>query len=403
MKKRLHRLAIGTCLIISMLVLSGCTIKRQTVAERSQTTLETVTQPSRLELDKCYIMHQVNDKGTSYTEYYPTYAGQATFNTTSPEQQNRNNRTLWFTNDFDKVPTLYTGDKLVVRTNTPFKENISFERFEYVGPTTGIAGIKKLETGRFYVDCSSEQVGKGWIPSGTDAYKLYELNTTVAVIDQVGGYPLRSGNISRGGIILGLEAGKTYSSVIYVGSRRYDYTLKADAIALTEMDYASSNNYEYIDNNLIEIKIPSSLNTGYYSCNGTGLFRLVRGTAYSDATSFNVPNDAEVEDGRVYDDGSSMDFEAELNARQTETLVIEADGHVEIHISYGELGAEVKSIYKTVGEPKARLVTDDGAYSFEQVEGANELTLEMDLKAGTYKIQIDDLYSRTYELSTTNS
>ena len=197
------------------------------------------------------------------------------------------NRTLWYIDKFDSVPTLYEGDELVYYTEDELRE-FNFERFEYIGYSLGISGLEKTKTNRY--SANTDRSTSTAICSASDAGKLYELGAKVAVIDTIGGKVLGSSNVSEGGVILGLKEGSRYKTEVYVGTQLHEYILSADTICLSHMANYSLTDYVYLQSNIIRINIPEWFRTGYYMIGGQGLFRYVKGSTYSDGTDFNVAN-----------------------------------------------------------------------------------------------------------------
>lgn len=245
------------------------------------TAISTISNISALKDGAYYIEHD-----GIYQELYAKNANyeMASVNPSAADAK----RTLWFNDDWDKVPTLYKGDKLVYKTSGTLNEKFTLERFEYVGYTVGITGLKKTDSGRY--SFSTNQKNMNINPAASDAMKLYDLTTSTAIIDRIGGAYLREGNVSSGGCILGLEKGASYEADVYAGTYLHTYTLKADSLALTSMELYKTVDYSFLESELLEIHIPESFNSGYYLIGSYGLVRYVNGSSYDETTNFNIPN-----------------------------------------------------------------------------------------------------------------
>ena len=323
MKKKI----IVFLIIISVLATTGCNGFKRENAKEGGIDLETVLDMEKLEDGGFYVL-----RGDEYEKLYvqDTNYELSDSSPTSPNVQH----TLWYKDDWKKVPTLYKGDQLIYKTTNTLDETFSMERFEYVGYTIGISNLKETESGRFAFETSSDSMN---INMNSDAAPLSELSTETAIIDQIGGAYLRAGNVSSGGCILGLSKGKTYLAEVYAGTIMHEYKLKADYIALTSMEVYKSVDYDFMQSEIITVNIPEYFNSGYYMINNYGLVRYVNGTSYDENTDFNVPN---VE---ASEDVESMDTENEnlvSNDEQTkddvkkETVSIKKDGAYLIKVSY---------------------------------------------------------------------
>ena len=67
-----------------------------------------------------YVRQQNTNKCT------PVYFGNATFDSGSVKTSSDAKRILWFKDDFDKIPTLYKGDSLVMHSKYKFEEKMIF-------------------------------------------------------------------------------------------------------------------------------------------------------------------------------------------------------------------------------------------------------------------------------------
>lgn len=227
----------------------------------------------------------------------PIYFGNGTFEEGTIKSSPENSRILWYKDDFDKIPTLYKGDSLILYTSKDFDEKITFERFEDLGYTIGICGMTELKSGRYSI---STDVNKKCTYPGGDTDEILKLTTKNVTLDTLGDKDIRSsqGNtsntfLSRCGTLLGLKKDGIYKTTIYSGTEEHEYTFTANIKALGSMEVEESYEYIFESGRLMNITIPSDFNTGYYLVNGIGVFRYVDGTSYDDNTNFNIPNSSE--------------------------------------------------------------------------------------------------------------
>ena len=308
--------------------------------------------------------------------YNKLYVQHASYNVSKSSSQS-NAHTLWYSDDWQYIPTMYRGDTLVFKSADTFNETFTIERFNYVGYTVGVTKLKQLSSGRYSFSTKPDEMN---INPASNATQLYEIPTETGIIDQIGGADLRAGNISPGGCILGLEKGKTYLAEVYAGTYLYEYKLTADSIALTSSEVYNTTDYKFLKSQLIEIHIPEHFNSGYYMINGYGLVRYVNGTSYDADTDFNIPNPKP--------QGQNGDGQADTPERIG--LYITGDGEYKINFMYEGGNGAIPSV----------TVIDEATYMVYKLdtdpEKANALTRTMSLHAGEYTVNISGLYGRRY-------
>lgn len=375
----MKKIFIHTCIgVITLLSLVGC--GKREVAE-SESTLApdvgyTVTDMESLEDDSYFVYRD----GT----YYQLYVGNANYTVSSSSNPDVK-KTLWFMEDFEKIPTMYKGDMLVFKTSKPLTEKIYIERFEYAGYTIGISGLKKTDSGRYSLNL--ETTAKTINPK-SDAMQLADLEANVVIIDRFGGSYLRSGNVSGGGCILGLSKGKVYAADVYVGTYLHDMRFTADTIALTSMEAEISVDYDFLQSQLISIKIPEFYNSGYYLINGYGVVRYVNGTSYNEDTDFNIPNISPEEKSSSAEEGT------EKNNRwyYDETAVLNIDRSSEYLIRISCYNDNQKI------QPGAVLYNGERAYQFKREKEENVLELTAELEEGNYTVSMSGLNGGYYQV-----
>jgi len=391
MKKIIAAILIG---ILTLLTGCGAFLRPQKETTAEPTGVQTESNIKDLADGGYYILKS----GDVYEELYAHHANFEIRKNSSSSST----RTLWFKDDWDRIPTMYTGDSLVFKTSSNFDETFILERFEYVGYTVGLTGLSKLASGRFSFSSDPE---KRNINPTSDANALYAISTSYGVIDRIGEADLREGNISSGGCILGLEKGKKYLAEVYEGTFLHEFTLTADSIALTSMEYYSTVEYDFMRSETIEIHIPDYFNSGYYLVNGYGLVRYVNDIEYDSDTNFNIPNIIPSDNDfitRYNEISKSMvpEDEFELIGAYTSnsdfsahSFVIEKASSVIITIEY--------SASKKLSSPDPTITilseTKDGftPVEMQQIDYQTLRFLDL-LEPGVYRIEIRNMMDRQY-------
>ena len=382
-------LAILLCVTV-LFSLAGCSSRRNTVEEEEteKENLKYITDAKDLEEDAFYVLK----KG----KYYPVYYGNANFGENSSKASNSSDdRTLYFMDDWENIPTLYAGDELIYHTSENLDETFVFERYEDFGYSIGISNLKRLDSGRycFNAEQGDDDTSNLMINKDSDAARLFKLNQTQVIIDNIGGAQLRSGNISRGGVIIGLSKDKLYAADVYTGTEMKSYSLKADTRMLTSMEAYSINSYSLKRSTILKINIPDYFNDGYYMINGKGVFRYVRGTSYTAKTDFNIPNEVPEENTE-----DILNAEEEITASNNtikETFTINEETDAVITFTYSENDTEYQ-----MTDPVVKVVGSNYAYTLS-VDDENLQKAEMHLEAGQYTLEISGLNGRTYEYQIT--
>lgn len=369
---------------------AGCGSRRNTSEEEDseKTNKKYITDAKDLEEDAFYVLK----KG----KYYPVYYGEANFNeSNSKASSSSDERTLYFMEDWEDIPTLYAGDELIYHTSENLDETFVFERYEDFGYSIGISNLKRLDSGRycFNAEQGDDDNSNLMINKNSDAARLFKLNQTQVIIDNIGGAQLRSGNISRGGVIIGLSQDKIYATDVYTGTEMKQYSLKADTRMLTSMEAYSINSYSLKRSTILKINIPDYFNDGYYMINGKGIFRYVKGTSYTAKTDFNIPNEVPEENTE-----DVLNAEEEITASNNtikETFTINEETDAVITFSYSENDTEYQ-----MTDPVVKVVGSNYAYTLS-VDDENLQKAEMHLEAGQYTLEISGLNGRTYEYQIT--
>lgn len=288
MIKRILKVFILSTAFISCL--TGCSLSREsTVATETDAEEATeITDINDLQSEHFYIYDNVKQI------YHPVYMKNASFKS-DPEHLNTtqdNSRSIYFTDDWEDIPTYYEGNSLVYYTKNDLNENFVLERFKDEGYSIGISNLQPLASGRYFFNAHQEEDELNpYINPDSEANQLFELDHEQVIIDNIGGATLRKGNVTDGGVIVPLKKNSTYAVDVYVGSTHHNYQLKADTRILTSMEVYQTTDYELNKSRILTINIPDEFNNGYYMINGQGVFRYVKGTSYTERTDFNIPND----------------------------------------------------------------------------------------------------------------
>lgn len=378
--KTKKRLTYGALLLATTVTLSGCSLfDRSEVTSPTGVVIE--TNVNNLEEDTYYTY---NGK-----EYGKLYIGDRTFkssSTISTSKTGNPSNVIWLQDDINNIPVMRRGDKIVYHSSSNLVSYLSIERFYDLGYSIGIAGLQADDTGRYTLSLSESSLT---IDPTSDAKSLQAISSNDdVVIDSIGKAPLRSGNVSESGTIIGLEKDKTYAINAYLGTNLHKTNVKADVRILASSEGDEITNYEFSESKTVEFSFPVYYNSGYYLVNGYGLVKYIADdTAANDENlDMNVPN-IYPEAGEEGEDVSQKNFNAE--DLTTATIKVETDGEQTITITYGNSDNE-----KTTA-PIAKLISEDGAHAFEAGDN-NTLTLKTTLPKGEYEVQIIGLNGRTY-------
>lgn len=383
MKKKLPVLAL---MISLSMVMTGCSFTRNknAVNESETNEIDYVESMDELEENQYYVYHD--------GKFQKPYIHNASFNTKEDNSSSTSDdKVAWFNNDWTKIPTLYDGDYIVYYTSDTLDEKFNIERYEYLGYTVGICQMTRLSSGRYEVATGEND---DTVNLASDAARILDEGSETAIIDNIGGAQLRSGNISRAGTIVGLKQNSSYSADVYFGTTLKTYVLKADSIALCSMETVTITDYTFLRSKVLRINLPDYINDGYYNINGSGIFRYVKGKSYTENTDFNVPND--IPEQTADTDKEQQQIGQEANAVVTEEFTVNKEGETTIVVTYGENF----DVDYDIADPTGKIIGDSAIYTLtNKDDGTMEVTVN--LKAGKYKLEISGLYGRTYKYEVT--
>ncbi len=302
----------------------------------------------------------------------PVYYGEAAFDKDDQTSSANDNRVMWFRSDYDKIPTFYTGDELILYSTSILPTLFYFERFEDFGFSVGLRKIDFDDNGRLIFP-TDEDAESTYPNSETDV--LLDSTNTKIIIDSVGTIRTTENSgatVTRVGSLVIPEnfLGQDISVIAYDGTIRHEYEFPVNVKILGSMDVRKSRLYDFDEGNIIVINVPSEFNTGYYCVNGNGMFRYVKGNSYDDSkTDFNVPN--------IYDD----------NAESEKTTIKEMDKYTGSDMSEEPLSSDpyagMKAVEKADADtPKVTFtVTNTGGVSvnvtFTNPDGTPAENVEM--------------------------
>ena len=366
--------------VIGMSMLTGCAGLEEKTTEKEEQTFDIKKVVKGLDDGGYYVVHNNVPK--------KIYFGNATYDegsiTTSVDPDAETDRAMWYTEDYKKIPTMYDGDVLIYYSTEELAEEFNFERYEDLGKTVGVSGLKKTKSGRYKFEVSENSK---FVYPNHDTSKLLNFSQESVILDEIGGQSIREDNISRCGSIYGLPADKTFKCKVYGGTEVTNMNFKSDVRAFASYQDYVSNDYTFLSTNIIKVNIPEWFNTGYYCLDGEGMFRYVIGDKYDKKTDFNVLNNnpEKNEDDENSGEQKNEAFFIASNELGNKTLTV-------------TLGAAPEGATPTTA---TMTVTDPNGKEFTATEGAEgSIVLNYDASAvGEYTVTITNLGGRTYTLT----
>lgn len=380
----------GTALLTALIIgLTGCNLSRDDIAsETDATKMSVITDINKLKNHSFYIRHK--------DEYYPLYLGEKSFeiDETSINTDPSDERTLFFKDDWDMIPTCFKNDTLVYYCDDKLPDYFILERFEDVGYSFGICNLKLNPQNNLYyfeTTTSDEEVNPN-IYQKSNFSKIQELYPPESIIsiNSLGKDKLEidSNQISRGGIILGLEKDNLYTVTVAKGSDPMVCEFLADTKMLTSWEILDiSTRFNFSETKTIEFDFPNYMENGYYMINGKGLFRYVNGKTYNEGTTgVNIPT--MIPEQVDEEEPKRSHKKIKSNTADTYPFVINDKGDYVLKVTLGESDSN-----QNLAEPNVKLITDDGALPFTN-DGNNVYSLETALEPGKYNIEITQLLGR---------
>lgn len=388
LKKSLLTALIITCIITS---LTGCSpfTRRRGYGDKDYQV--TVAKSEEEIPDGSYYVKKANG------EYHRAYIGETTFRMDVIPYSADPTRICWFGKDFDRIPTVQKGEEIVYRSTSEFTPSFLVERFADLGYTIGISGLIPTQDGRyvFSTDASDKK-----IDIDTSANVIYQLGAHNATIEKIGGAQLRSGNISSGGTIVGLEQGRNYKLDLYIGTEVQQYTLTADVRAMSSMQIFKLTDFEYIGSNVIVIRLPENLESGYYLLGNFGMIRYIDSDKeFAEDMDMNVPNG----DLAISNPSQSTASQESTDGGEEQKPSTPSVDTVTDHFRL-EKATKVRIIFtwedsesgRNYAAPAVKAVGGYGVYTLNENADGTALTGTYDLPEGDYRLDIEGLYDRVY-------
>lgn len=388
---RIKKMVIALLAAAMITVLTGCSviesifIRNPSDMGNGDYSVITASSPSALE-DGCFYV----EKGEK--EYHKTYIGKKNYSDYYLTESVDPNRVIWFGKDYDRIPTMQKGEKIVFRSSQEFRPYFIIERFEDFGFTVGVCGLKETDTGRYILSASNYNYIS--VNPDSSAKALLDLGEHDITLEQIGGIKLRSGNISRAGTIIGLEEGKSYETDVYIGTDLHTYSLVADVRAMVSMELYRISDYQYERNHAVSFEFPEGLPSGYYCINGAGVVRYINSERpYSPTMDMNIPSGLVTDDSGniLYTEKEEPDAETQKDIIKSSSFRMDTDERVKIVLTYTTSSVDV-------APPKAKVYGEYGVYTLNpDNDSENTLSGEYELPAGDYKIEVSELYGRDYK------
>lgn len=457
MKKKMVMLFLA-----ASMVLTACGSKEDSQNQTTQPAQQTQTKnndsqspqdiplPETVNLGQDQKYSDILQDGTYYIRHVdgtcePVYFGNGSFESGDISTSPSNNRILWYKEDFNKIPTMYKGDSLILYATGELSEEFILERFEDFGYSIGVRGMLVSVSGRFKIPTQETYIT---YPGG-DTEQISTLTNARVIFESLGGQQLRYNEetqetegelentendalLTRVGTIQNLVKGNNYSAQIFDGTVEYDYDFVADVRILGSMEVSKSNNFSFEDETIINVPVPDDYNSGYYMINGNGLFRYVNDTSFNDFTDFNIPNInteteqvylsdlfeknpsewteeeilTQIENGYITEEEAQKLFK-DLDTKQKADEIANAglvqhidydnsfsltkEGKVNVKITFTVAeGAEQKEV--DISKVSAVLVSPSGETKLQMRKSGQTLTLDFDAtEVGIYQIMYYDL------------
>ena len=229
--------------------------------------------------------------------YYPTQLGITNYdisdvdeNVTNPQFQH-----YFAGQDDDNIPTLFLGnnDKLIYYNTESLLDYTIFDRYYDYGYTVGLYNIRTLDSGKMYLDLSSDNEYGSILETSTMYNVLKDVEIDNVYVNSMNQTEINT-DIVHYGLIGYTEPGALYDVELYDGTNYNSYKTLANMHAFVQMEKYAVRDCKALQSYIFEIPIPDYLEEGYYglSCyspNGcimSGLFRYVKGTSFTNDPNY---------------------------------------------------------------------------------------------------------------------
>ena len=388
-KTKLYKLSF---VLLAAVLLMGCSKKQIFKVEGEEYILQAV-EDDEMETGIYYV------KDT--TKFYATHNAGGSAN--GKVNISSSERLLWTMDDDSLIPTMYKDGLIAFSSQQGVNtEEINIERFEDVGETFGTYDAEIDNNGHI-------KLFKNKMIKGSAIYEALKKESADAfIITKINNKNVNKDMLAPGGIITGLEDGKTYNIEFYSGTYYKSANIKADTHMYRSFEIYKSTNIEPTKNGYISIYMPDDINCGYYRIDGIGLFKYynvkkdnVTGkekfneayykteaeqiSAYSQQYVVNIAQptyDVYFTAEYVQEGISAEDVIALLTAPDGTTYKMKAyDGTIGINIDFARAGRWTINI-----APQALQVTDVNAESKNIADDATVESYDFELEESSNKI-----------------
>lgn len=277
MKKKAIAFMLVTACITTMF--TACGKGKDSDTETAATVTPIVyADESEIPTDTYCIAHkEVSKNGDASVVYYPLYAADTTAKTDYDHAKGyQPERYFWVRKNQDEgiIPTMYPGDKLIFKSATETPLQYSMEKFFDDGYTVGVAGLKKNSAGKYQFDTGDEDCRT--MPFSNAKTIEGVGDDVIMVFNKYGNTEVTSENVSDTGTLAGLDQDKEYNFDIRIGTKSNKISLPADIHLFVSAETYLMKDFDYITDQIVRINIPEYMTTGYYECNGAGVFRYLK-------------------------------------------------------------------------------------------------------------------------------
>lgn len=253
-----RRVLLYLALSLSIAVLSGCSAK---IFEEKN--------PEKVM--KRYSKENLEDGGfyvKDGTGFFKPYKKESGFSTSASSS-----RIFWMEEKEEElIPVLYKGEVLSYVSSSSTPSKFSIERFKDCGYSVGIRGFLPVKNGQLLQYTASTSNLK----EGSSAYELFNgINAQKLTVSDMNGSPVSEQSFTYGGVLAGLEQGKTYALGVYVGSFYKVHEVTADTRILASDSKVELDGISLTRNGYYAVQIPEGLESGYYYAEGYGFFKYV--------------------------------------------------------------------------------------------------------------------------------
>jgi len=194
----------------------------------------------------------------------------------------------WLMKDTTLIPSMYKDEIIACASQKSTMNNVSLQRYEYLGYTLGIYGLELDKDGYLCFSVKENTV------EGSDAQdKFWGAKSDNIRIISINDEPVTREMVSDKGIFKGLEKDKEYALTFYSGSYHGKVTIKADIEMLEYMEENQTGKVEITKNGYFALYMPEDLKSGYYMVDKTGFVKYYnydKGEKKDSETDMNVPS-----------------------------------------------------------------------------------------------------------------